>query len=56
MNNGRFNPGDVVQLNSGGPQMTVSKTLQDGDVLVQWFEGMEAKSHCFPGTSLRKVP
>ncbi len=40
----KFKPGDVVQLKSGGPAMTVSKitTNTDGDLSgyrCEWFKG-----------------
>lgn len=33
-----FKEGDVVQLKSGGPQMTVSETNGVGVVLCIWFD------------------
>lgn len=33
----QFQTGDVVQLKSGGPKMTVS-TLKDGEVWCVWFD------------------
>lgn len=42
-----FQPGDVVELKSGGPCMTVEKTgktsLGDEAVWVAWFEKVGAK-------------
>lgn len=32
-----FNPGDVVQLKSGGPSMTI-ESVNDGIALCVWFE------------------
>jgi uncharacterized protein YodC (DUF2158 family) len=32
-----FEPGEVVQLNSGGPMMTV-EAAQDGAVTCKWFD------------------
>lgn len=40
--------GDVVQLRSGGPAMTVA---YDGECV--WFEGGECRSHKFPVALLR---
>lgn len=40
MANDKLEPGDVVQLNSGGPNMTVERYVQEGDkatVLCVWF-------------------
>jgi uncharacterized protein YodC (DUF2158 family) len=34
-----FKKGDVVQLKSGGPRMTVEAVFPDGDVRVAWFAG-----------------
>jgi uncharacterized protein YodC (DUF2158 family) len=52
-----FKPGDIVQLNSGGPKMTVSGTKPwNGIVKVwcDWFEGNKKMSDSFPATSLKK--
>ena len=32
-----FKPGDVVQLNSGGPKMTVEAVQSDGTLRCVWF-------------------
>jgi uncharacterized protein YodC (DUF2158 family) len=32
-----FKPGDVVQLNSGGPKMTVVAVQSDGTLRCVWF-------------------
>ena len=32
-----FKPGDVVQLNSGGPKMTVVAAQSDGTLRCIWF-------------------
>ena len=37
MENKPFQPGDVVQLKSGGPAMTVCGRDPSGDVYVQYF-------------------
>jgi uncharacterized protein YodC (DUF2158 family) len=53
--------GDVVQLKSGGPKMTVSQTGNTafGDTVVHawcdWFEGNKKMDGVFPLTSLRAV-
>lgn len=50
-----FNIGDVVQLNSGGPAMTVSGEASYGGVLCQWFDkNQDVKSKDFQEESLRK--
>jgi len=51
----RFNVGDVVLLNSGGPDMTVSYNgpvvfpsgTRDDLVTCKWFVGKELKSETF---------
>ena len=57
---GKFNEGDVVQLKSGGPKMTV-KTIRDdeddfygGDVYCQWFSGSKLQDGYFKPHSLDK--
>ena len=50
--------GDVVQLKSGGPHMTVSKLREwqgRTEAHCDWFEGLTAKYGSFPLTSLRIV-
>lgn len=36
-----FKPGDVVQLKSGGPIMTVKFLDEDGDIYCEWFDKKE---------------
>ena len=50
-----FEIGDVVQLRSGGPKMTVHSLVSDCDVVCQWFEGNEVHEESFPREALRKV-
>lgn len=33
-----FKPGDVVQLKSGGPRMTVKAVREPDEVICVWFE------------------
>lgn len=50
--------GDVVQLKSGGPRMTVSSVhVWQGrqEANCDWFEGMKQCSGSFPLTSLKIV-
>lgn len=52
--------GDIVQLKSGGPKMTVStvSTTMGGTVLhawCNWFEGAKKIDGHFPLTSLKVV-
>lgn len=49
-----FNDGDVVKLKSGGPNMTVSFTREDGQVWCVWFVGTKKNEAEFPEKSLMK--
>lgn len=54
----QFKVGDVVELNSGSPKMTVTSVGSDvppkEDIWVLWFDnGKEKKAH-FPPGALRK--
>ena len=35
----KFKIGDIVQLKSGGPKMTIKAPYSDGDYFCQWFAG-----------------
>jgi len=52
-----FKPGDVVQLESGGPRMTVSALYRNADgvrsAFCTWFEGDKAQQKSFPITLLK---
>jgi len=50
-----FEIGDVVQLRSGGPKMTVHGLVSDGDIVCQWFEGNEVHEESFPKDALKKI-
>ena len=50
-----FEIGNVVQLRSGGPKMTVHRLVSDGDVVCQWFEGNEVHEESFPKDALKKI-
>lgn len=50
-----FEIGNVVQLRSGGPKMTVHSLVSDGDVVCQWFEGNDVHEENFPKEVLKKV-
>lgn len=51
-----FEIGDVVQLKSGGPKMTVKfSPPEKGEVLCQWFGGSKLESGYFPKASLIKI-
>ena len=52
----RFEPGKVVQLKSGGPNMTIEEDI-DGDTCnCQWFEKNELRYGVFKYSSLREPP
>jgi uncharacterized protein YodC (DUF2158 family) len=53
-----FKAGDLVQLKSGGPIMTVRNTDLDGPeyVLCQWFNGKKLEEGTFPVISLQEPP
>ena len=45
--------GDVVQLKSGGPKMTVASTKSNAaGILCTWFDAAEVKSSRFPADAL----
>lgn len=51
-----FKTGEVVQLKSGGPKMTVSSYAADGErVYCQWFSGSKLESGSFPVESVERV-
>ena len=51
----RFKVGDIVQLKSGGPKMTVEEELGSGDIRCQWFAGSKLSWGDFPAHSLARV-
>jgi uncharacterized protein YodC (DUF2158 family) len=56
-NQATFKIGDIVQLKSGGPEMTV-QTLPDPpgkSYKCQWFAGKKLESGYFPLDSLKPV-
>jgi uncharacterized protein YodC (DUF2158 family) len=50
----QFNVGDVVQLKSGGPKMTVTK-VDSNWVTCNWFEGSKVHVDLFPPDALAKT-
>ena len=52
-----FNVGDIVQLKSGGPEMTVQMAPERPAVYYkcQWFAGKKLESGQFPFDSLKLV-
>lgn len=57
---GKFKVGQVVQLRSGGPEMTVSDISDvmgnKEKVRCQWFGGRKLEGGTFPEESLVEVP
>lgn len=50
----QFKVGDVVELKSGGPKMTVEDAESwPGKAKCVWFEGTQAKDEIFPVATLR---
>ena len=49
-----FDLGDVVQLKSGGPMMTVTSLTDNKWVNCRWFFGEKLESGCFPPQALDK--
>ena len=51
-----FEPGDVVQLKSGGPKMTVLSE-EDGTTCCNWYDEIEKKFRVsdFGSVALKKV-
>jgi uncharacterized protein YodC (DUF2158 family) len=54
----QFKPGDIVQLKSGGPKMTVKDSAPtDSNVIYcQWFAGSKLESGAFRSESLQPAP
>ena len=67
-----FAVGDVVQLHSGGPKMTITAIIGssentkgdrlakkngyiDGDVLCEWFDGLEKKTSLFRAATIMRA-
>lgn len=51
----KFKVGDIVQLKSGGPKMTVEVELSSGAVRCQWFAGSKLSWGDFPPYALTRV-
>jgi len=48
-------PGDIVQLKSGGPKMTVQSMSIDDELYCQWFAGSKLEGGRFPPEALVRV-
>lgn len=53
MDQARFKVGDQVELKSGGPTMTVTGYVYNGNVDAKWFSGGKLSSGEFPSGSLQ---
>ena len=55
---GQFHPGDIVQLNSGGPSMTVEEINRFGGTTLRarciWFDGSKKHDDIFELHALTK--
>ena len=51
----KYKTGDVVQLKSGGPKMTVKSSNVSGEIYCQWFAGSKLEAGYFPPESLNRV-
>jgi uncharacterized protein YodC (DUF2158 family) len=50
----QFKPGDVVQLKSGGPKMTVRELEDQTGVVCVWFAGSKRETARFEASTLVK--
>ena len=50
-----FKVGDIVQLKSGGPKMTIDIVLGDGELKCQWFAGDELQEARFDPAVIQLV-
>ncbi len=50
----KFDVGDVVELKSGGPDMTIAEIMHDGYFRCQWFCENKLKEGMFSPNSLEK--
>jgi uncharacterized protein YodC (DUF2158 family) len=50
-----FQPGDVVQLKSGGPKMTCIFLDEHGKWYCEWFVNDKKDGASFPPTALKQV-
>lgn len=48
-----FKKGDLVELKSGGPVMTVNAAYPDGDVNTVWFSGKKMEQGMFSQETLK---
>ena len=51
-----FKIGDIVQLKSGGPKMTVVSAPEGGKVWASWFAGAKSERAFYPMAALQVPP
>lgn len=51
-----FNPGDIVQLKSGGPKMTVDRLEGESYVHLRWFAGSKMETARVKSSSIQAAP
>lgn len=56
MSEATFQPGDVVQLKSGGPAMVVERAYEDGRVVCVWHAGGSVQTSTCQPWVLETVP
>jgi uncharacterized protein YodC (DUF2158 family) len=49
----KFKPGDVVELKSGGPAMTVAGEEEFGELMCTWFDGKKKMDATFEPEQLK---
>ncbi|ASP40341.1 DUF2158 domain-containing protein [Bacterioplanes sanyensis] len=49
-----FKAGDLVQLKSGGPLMTVEAVVGNGQIACYWFDQATVKNYIFKDVTLEK--
>lgn len=54
MSNQNLQPGDVVELKSGGPPMTIGRIDEHLNAKCYWFEGKTSKEEDFKLVALMK--
>jgi uncharacterized protein YodC (DUF2158 family) len=51
---GELKIGDIVQLKSGSPKMTVMQLIKD-DIYCIWHDGSDFRNKVFPIATLQKI-
>jgi uncharacterized protein YodC (DUF2158 family) len=51
----QFEPGDIVQLKSGGPKMTISEIIDGDEAICQWFVQDKRCEETFETVTLTKI-